>query len=351
MGSKRGRLTPLSERHKIISLIDEAVVNGARKHEASHAIGISLRTLQRWNVDDIVTVDKRATAERPEPSNKLSDAECQQIIDICNKPEFADLPPNQIVPELADRGVYVASEATFYRVLKARNQLTNRTRSKSTRRYKPKAQIATDANQVWTWDISYMPSTVQGQHYYLYMILDIFSRKIVGVEVHTQELGEYAAELLQRAVWSEKCVNNDLVLHSDNGAPMRSFTMRAKMQDLGVVTSYSRPRVSNDNPYSESLFRTVKYCPQWPVKGFCNIDDAREWVDKFVGWYNTEHKHSGIKYVTPEERHHGLDTEILNNREMVYQKAKLKNPDRWSKDIRNWDKIKTVYLNPEKEAA
>jgi transposase InsO family protein len=164
--------------------------------------------LQRWRVGDAIAEDKRPTATRPEPFNKLSDEEQQQILDICNKPEFADLPPNQIVPTLADRGIYIACEATFYRVLKAHKQLINRTRSKSMRKYhKPKAQMANDANQVWTWDISHLPGITKGKHFYLYMILDIFSRKIVGVEVHDQELGEYAAALLQRAVWSEKCVN------------------------------------------------------------------------------------------------------------------------------------------------
>lgn len=307
----------------MVSLIDEAVANGAQKNEASRTVGITIRTLQRWKVSGAIVEDKRPTDKRPEPSNKLSEEERQQIIDICNDLEFADLPPNQIVPTLADRGIYIASEATFYRVLKARNQLVNRTRLKSMRKYhKPKAQIADDANQVWTWDISHLPGKVKGHHYYLYMILDIFSRKIVGVEVHDQESEEYAAELLQRAIWSEKCVNNDLVLHSDNGAPMRSFTMRAKMQDLGVNTSYSRPRVSNDNPYSESLFKTVKYCLKWSVDGFGNTEEARLWVGKFVDWYNTEHKHSGIKYVTPKERHCGLDTKILNKQEGVYKKAR-----------------------------
>ncbi len=127
--------------------------------------------------------------------------------------------------------------------------------------------------------------------------------------------------------------------------------MLAKMQDLGVISSYSRPRVSNDNPYSESLFKTVKYCPQWPLKGFLNSDDAREWVDGFVHWYNTRHKHSGIKYVTPEERHGGLDLAILSKRDETYQKAKLKNPGRWSRRCRNWDFISEVKLNPEKDAA
>lgn len=203
----------------------------------------------------------------------------------------------------------------------------------------------------WSTLLSYLPSHVKGQHYYLYMILDIFSRKIVGAEVYSQELGAHGADLLQRSAWAEKCVNRRLILHSDNGAPMRSFTMLAKMQDLGVISSYSRPRVSNDNPYSESLFKTVKYCPQWPLKGFLNIDDAREWVDGFVHWYNTRHKHSSIKYVTPEERHAGLDLAILSKRDETYQKAKLKNPGRWSRRCRNWDFISEVKLNPEKDAA
>lgn len=131
------------------------------------------------------------------------------------------------------------------------------------------------------------------------MIVDIFSRKIVGAEVYEQELGELAATVLQRAVWSEKCVKKGTTLHSDNGAQMRSFTMQAKMRDLGVASSYSRPRVSNDNPYSESLFRTTKYHHSWPKDGFKNIDEAREWVANLISWYNKTHKHSGIKYVPP----------------------------------------------------
>ncbi len=339
-------------RQRIADLIEEAVASGARKLKACSTVGISIRTLQRWSIDGELTEDLRATAYRPDPSNKLSDEEQQNILDVCNSPEFAGLTPNQIVPELADLGVYIASEATFYRVLKANNLLANRKRSKTNRRYhKPAAQKACAANQVWTWDISYLPSVIKGKHFYLYLIMDIYSRKIVGAEVYEQELGELAAELLQRTVWAEKCVNNDVVLHSDNGAPMRCFTMRAKMQDLGIISSYSRPRVSNDNPYSESLFKTVKYCPQWPKQGFADISDVRNWVDNFVQWYNLEHKHSGIKYVTPTQRHEGLDGEILENRKTVYQKAKEDNPNRWSKEIRDWEFIEEVHLNPDKKAA
>lgn len=179
------------------------------------------------------------------------------------------------------------------------------------------------------------------------MIVDIFSRKIVGAEVYGQELGELAATVLQRAVWGEKCVKQGTTLHSDNGAPMRSFTIQAKMRALGVASSYSRPRVSNDNPYSESLFRTTKYHHSWPKDGFRTIEEAREWVTNFTYWYNSVHKHSGIKYVTPEQRHNGLDKELLAKRRGTYLKAQQENPSRWRNNIRNWDYINELSLNPE----
>ncbi len=337
-----------------MTLVEEAVSRGARKTRACEVIGVSIRTLQRWIDSDTGTIseDMRKSPERPEPHNKLSDEERQAILDICNSPEFASCPPNLIVPSLADQGIYIASEATFYRVLREHNQLSNRSRTKARGSSKrPTAQKATAPNQVWSWDISYLPSVTKGKHYYLYMITDIFSRKIVGSEVYEQELGEHAAELLQRAVWNEKCVTSQVVLHSDNGAPMRSFTLLAKMQDLGVISSYSRPRVSNDNPYSESLFKTVKYHPAWPIEGFHSIDDARSWVAEFTHWYNNEHKHSGIKYVTLQQRHTGEDIDILAQRSQVYCQAQLANPERWSRQIRDWHYIDEVFLNPEKEAA
>lgn len=253
------------------------------------------------------------------------------------------------MPSLADKGIYIASESTFYRVLKSANQLTRRTRTSKYKR--PNALKAVAPNQVWSWDISYVSSWVKGQHFYLCMIVDIFSRKIIAAEVFHCESGEHAADLLQRAVWNEKCSSRNLVLHSDNGGPMRSYTLLAKMYALGVLSSYSRPRVSNDNPYSESLFRTLKYCPWWPENGFNTINDARAWVTRFVNWYNFEHKHSGIKYVTPDERHRGADEKILSGRQHVYRLARKQHPERWSKASRNWNYIPAVYLNPEKEAA
>jgi len=226
----------------------------------------------------------------------------------------------------------------------------SRTRPKKTRK-RPGEKRATGPNQVWSWDITYLPSKIKGKHFYLYMILDIYSRKIVGAEVYEKESSEYAAALLQRTVWSEKCSGKNIVLHSDNGTPMRGCTMVAKMQDLGILSSYSRPRISNDNPYSESLFRVLKCCPKWPLSGFDGIVKSRLWVAEFIQWYNTIHKHSGIKYVTPDERHKMLDIDILRKRELVYEKARDINPSRWAKSCRNWKFINEVYLNPNKEVA
>lgn len=330
------------------------MANGARKTRACEQVGLSIRTYQRWldSKTGQLNGDRRQSTQRPKPHNKLSEEEIARILDICNSEEFADLTPSCIVPSLADKGIYLASESTFYRVLKQHAQLKERSRAKPKVRYKkPEVQTARRANQVWSWDISYLPSTTKGKHYYLYMIEDIFSRKIVGADVYEQESGEDASELLQRTTWKEKCVSAGLTLHSDNGGPMRSYTMSAKMEALGVISSYSRPRVSNDNPYSEALFRTVKYHPSWTRNGFSSIEQAQAWTEAFVQWYNFEHKHSRIKYVTPQQRHSGEDIGILEKRKQVYLEAKRNNPRRWSTTIRNWEYIKEVYLNPEKEAA
>jgi transposase InsO family protein len=309
-------------------------------------IELSARTYQRWVKDGIVS-DRRVNAVRPAPDNKLSEAECQRILAVCNEPAYSHLPPCQIVPILSDTGTYLASESSFYRILKAANQLTHRGRAKAKGKdNRPAGFTATQANQLWSWDITYCPSRIIGQHYYLYMMEDIYSRKIVGWEVYDRESGDDAATLLERSVWSERCVKSQLVLHADNGAPMKSFTLRAKMLELGVIRSHSRPRVSNDNPYSESLFKTVKYHPRWPSEGFTSLDAARTWVKEFVQWYNHEHRHSRIKFVTPVQRHTGEDKKILRKRDVLYTRMKKRNPARWSRTTRNWEHIQTVELNP-----
>jgi transposase InsO family protein len=194
-----------------------------------------------------------------------------------------------------------------------------------------------------------MPGPIRGGFFYLYLMLDIFSRKIVGWEVHERESAELAANLVRRAVWAEGCLIRPLVLHADNGSPMKGATMKATLERLGVIASYSRPRVSDDNPFSEALFRTCKYRPDWPTSGFASKEDAQRWVAGFVSWYNNEHRHSAIRFVTPNARHTGEDRALLERRTRLYTEARAANPARWSRQIRNWSPVGDVCLNPERD--
>jgi transposase InsO family protein len=178
--------------------------------------------------------------------------------------------------------------------------------------------------------------------------MDVYSRKIVGWQVYEQESSEWAAEILHDIVQREGIERDQVALHSDNGGPMKGATMLATLQALGIMPSFSRPAVSNDNPYSESLFKTLKYRPEYPAQPFSSITEARQWVTGFVDWYNHDHRHSAIQFVTPAQRHGGLDTAILANRKVVYEAAKARHPERWSRETRNWDPVLEVYLNPDK---
>jgi len=336
-----------SERAEIIEFINEARSSGARQAKACEVIGISAKTLQRWEHPDNEQ-DGRIEAKH-EPKNKLSELERQRVLKVANDAEFAHLAPTQIVPKLADQGRYIASESSFYRILNDNNQLQHRDKNKPARKVtKPEAFTATAPNQIYTWDITYLPSRVKGIFFYLYLVLDIYSRKIVGWQVHNEELSVLAADLMKDICQREGIEREQVTLHSDNGSPMKGATMLATLQELGVIPSFSRPSVSNDNPFSESIFRTLKYRPEYPEKPFSDLASARKWVGNFVQWYNFEHCHSGIKFVTPMQRHSGEDIEILAKRKQVYQKAKLQNPQRWSGEIRNWERIEEVRLNPEK---
>uniref|UniRef100_E6QV37 Transposase of ISCARN105, IS3 family IS3 group,ORFB n=1 Tax=mine drainage metagenome TaxID=410659 RepID=E6QV37_9ZZZZ len=335
----------------MVAWIQEAADGGARRSRACAEAGLSLRTVQRWTEESgVIKTDARTTVERPAPSNKLSEAEVRAVLDACHRPDTAHLPPTQIVPRLVDEGVYLASESTFYRILKAEGMGARRGRAHPPRKVKlPTTHTATTANTVWSWDITYLPSPVRGQYYYLYLVEDLYSRKAVAWEVHMEESGDHAAALIQRGFTAEQCWRQPLVLHSDNGAPMKSSTLLAKLYDLGITPSRGRPRVSNDNPYSESLFRTLKYCPQWPESGFESLDAARRWVRDFIAWYNHEHRHSRIRFVTPAQRHRGEDHALLAKRHALYEAAKARNPARWSGGTRNWTPVGAVDLNPQRQ--
>lgn len=343
--SGRGVLTSFEDRKNILILIDEAVASGCRKAPACAVFGIDERTVQRWQLR--VADQRRGPVTAP--ANKLTDSERALIIKTSISAKYMNLSPHQIVPKLADDGIYIASESTFYRVLKAESLSQHRGHTKPRSVAKPMAYVAVRPNQIYTWDITYLQSTVRGQFYYLYLFLDIFSKKIVGWNIHASQESNLSAVLLEEICIKENINKNQLVVHSDNGGPMKGATMLATMQKLGVVPSFSRPSVSNDSPFSESLFKTLKYCPIFPSKPFESIAAAKAWMETFVKWYNTEHLHSGINFVPPESKHLGLDLEILKNRNQVYEKAKENNPNRWSGKTRNWDAVTAVNLNPLKE--
>ena len=267
---------------------------------------------------------------------------------VANSAEFGHLPPSQIVPRLADQQRYVASESTIYRILREANQLVHRRSERvGQKRSKPRAVCATQPNQLYSWDITYLPTLIHGLYFYLYLFIDVFSRKIVAAQVFEEENGAHANEMLKDLCRREKIALGQIVLHSDNGSPMKGSTMLATMITLGVMASLSRPAVSNDNPYSESLFKTLKYRPAYPLHPFADIAAARSWVSTLVQWYNHEHRHSAIRFVTPGQRHAGLDTAILTQRSTLYEIARAKNPLRWKRAIRNWRRIEIVYLNPD----
>ncbi len=338
-----------SDRALAVELIQEANQNGARLALACKELNISVRTYERWVSGGGIKEDQRPHAIRPEPKNKLTKEEKEKIVEVVKQEEFADLPPTQIVPKLAYQSVYIASESSFYRVLREQKMQNHRGRGKKPERRIPESHLAKEPNQVWTWDITWLKGPVKGLYYRLYMIIDLFSRKIVGWEIWESEEAKYAEELIKRAVLSEKIQGKPLVLHSDNGSPMKAATFQVLLEKLGIQSSYSRPRVSNDNPYSEATFRTLKYRPEYPYNGFETKEIAREWALKFVHWYNCIHLHSGINFVTPEQCHTGVYIDVLNKRKEVYEQAKQQHPERWSRSTRNWDPHKSVALNPMKE--
>lgn len=207
---------------------------------------------------------------------------------------------------------------------------------------------ATRSNQVWSWDITWLPTTVRGVYLHLYLVLDVWSRRIVGWRVEKKESADTAAELIVQTCRDANIDPRGLVLHSDNGTPMRGSSMISTLQWLGVVPSFSRPHVSDDNPYSEALFRTLKHTPAYPRLPFADLASARDWVERFVAWYNSAHRHSAIRYVTPNERHFGAERNILARRHDLYERARSANPERWTRSTRNWDPVGLVVLNPER---
>lgn len=335
----------LADRSEIILLIDEACTNGARREKCCKLLELSIRTLERWVRSPGLEDGRKGPNYSP---HALSQEERELIVTIANSEKYRNLSPAKIVPALADEGKYIASESSFFRVLRSEKMMSHRSNTSPRKVSPPEELKATGPNEIWSWDITYLKTSIRGKFYYLYLPMDVFSRMIVHWEIHEFENSDLSSMMIENACIKNDITKDQVVLHSDNGGPMKGATMLATLQRIGVIPSFSRPSVSNDNPYSESLFKTLKYCPQYPEEGFESLEDARIWMTKFVHWYNLAHLHSSIKFVTPYSRHHGLDVDVLENRKMVYAAAKAKNPKRWSRQVRCWDQDNQVFLNPRK---
>ena len=271
---------------------------------------------------------QRVARPRRAPALALSSLERQRILETLNSPRFADCTPYTAWARLLDEGTYLASVRTFYRVLSAsglvherRDQLVHPAHAKP-------ELVATAANQVWSWDITRLRSTMKWQHFYLYVLLDIFSRYVVGWLVAGGENAGLASALIEETCDKHGIDRDTLTLHSDRGSPMRAKTTAELLVDLGVAASYSRPRVSNDNPFSEAQFKTLKYRPEFPER-FESIDHARVYLRKFFGWYNDEHRHSGIGFMPPAAVHFGQAAAMQQQRAAVLAAAYRAHPARF----------------------
>jgi putative transposase len=293
----------------------------------------------------------RVTVRRPRPAppNKLSVPEAEHIFDVLTSPRFCDCSPAQVYFTLLDEGVYLASESTFYRILRAHASTRERRRQAT---HPPRTRpelVAHGPLVVWSWDITKLRGPQRGVYYDLYVVLDIFSRYVVAWCVAPGEDGELAKELIADAVARHRVPPGQLTVHADRGSSMTSNPVTELLTFLGIGRSHSRPHVSNDNPYSEAQFKTLKYCPAFPDRFGC-IEDARAFCEAFFAYYNHDHRHSGIGYHTPASVHYGTAEEVRAQRAVTLEAAYAANPVRFGGRRPEPPKLPTVaWINEPNE--
>ena len=288
---------------------------------------------------------------RPAPANALSEPERQQVLTLMRSAEFCDLAPAQVWARLLDDGRYLCSISTMYRLLATAGENRERRRQRTHPAKKKPELIARRPLEVWSWDITKLRGPTRGEYFELYVIIDIYSRYVVGWLVAQAETGELAKDFIEATLAAQGITRDQLTLHADRGTSMTSKPVSQLLVDLGVARSHSRPHVSNDNPYSEAAFKTLKYCPAFP-KSFGSIQDARAFCAEFFAYYNHEHRHSGIGLHTPASIHYGTATEIRKQRTATLNAAYTSNPTRFRHRRPQAPKLPTVaWINdPSREA-
>ncbi len=267
---------------------------------------------------------------RPKPPRALDDAEKEEVRGVLNSERFQDQSPREIYATLLDEGVYFCHWRTMYRILDEHQEVRERRNQLRHPTYTKPELLATAPNQLWSWDITKLRGPVKLCSYYLYVMLDVFSRYVVGWMVAERESAALAGELITTACTNQGVEEEQLTIHADRGGPMIAKPVALLMSDLGVTKSHSRPRVPDDNPYSEAQFRTLKYCPDYPER-FGSLHDARQWSQQFFTWYNQRHHHTGLSLLTPADVHYGRAQEKLAQRQVVLQQAYQLHPERFVK--------------------
>ena len=297
------------------------------KKAACEALQVPRATFYRHHSANTRPGDNRT--HRPAPPLALSSGERQAVIDVLHSDQFCDDAPHQVYAKLLDAGRYLCSVRTMYRILETEHGSVKERRKHVQRpQYVKPELLATEPNQVWSWDITKLKGPVKWTYFYLYVIMDIFSRYVVGWMIAHREQAALAKRLINDSCTKQQIEAEQLTLHADRGSSMKSKVVAHLLSDLGVTKTHSRPHVSNDNPYSEAQFKTLKYCPQFPER-FGSIQDARVFCQYFFNWYNKEHRHSGIALMTPEQVHYRIDQQILKHRSDVLAAAFEKNPNRF----------------------
>ena len=330
--------------------MEEAHRNGARLGYACAEVGITLRILQRGKrASGLERVDRGPRDIHRVPAHALSAAEREELLKCVNEPCFAEMPLARIVPMLTDEGICLASESRFIRKLRSHGQTQYRGRPKGPQRVRaPSTHVASAPRHVFCWGMTYLPATLIGRWFSLCLILDLYSQEILGFEVHETDDSEHAASRLRRTVVAEDLhtLESKFLLQRDNGEMLKATAAPAMTNWIGLGASFSRRRASDDNAFVESLFRTAKYGAQVPTKGFADLEQARQCARSLVHWYNHEHCHSAIPYVSATHRHTGDDHAILQAHYALYQQAKTRTPRFWTRLTRNWTPITVSTLNP-----
>jgi putative transposase len=320
---------------------------------ACRALAVARATVYRWKAEDDVAPQglqgNEVTTAEPVPRESpraLEPEERQAVLDVLHSERFVDRSPAEVHATLLDEGKYLCSERTMYRILADEGETRERRNQLVHPVYRKPELLATKPNEVWSWDITKLLGPAKWTYYYLYVLLDIFSRYVVGWMVAHRESATLAKRLIEGTCGGQGIELGQLTVHADRGTSMTSKTVAQLMADLGITKTHSRPHVSNDNPFSESQFKTLKYCPEFPGR-FGSLEDAQAFLRPFFTWYNREHRHSGIGMLTPEDVHYGRGPSVLEKRASVLAAAFAARPDRFVKGPPKPAALpEAVWINP-----